>query len=136
MNSRTLPLRLLSCLFLGVLAFAAVADRVSGAPSISKLSVHGLRIAGPTRIVIDGGELLPNPQIVLPFPVTSQQLQPGGTAARVEIEIVLGEEVPVGIYQLRVATDSGISNPQPVGVDHLPQSLFQETLQTLPAALI
>ena len=135
MNSRTLPLRLLSCLFLGVLAFAAVADRVSGAPSISKLSVHGLRIAGPTRIVIDGGELLPNPQIVLPFPVTSQELQPGGTAARVEIEIVLGEEVPVGIYQLRVATDSGISNPQPVGVDHLPQSLFQETLQTLPAAL-
>lgn len=135
MNFRTLPLRLLSCLVLGALAFSAVPNQGYAAPSISKLSVQGLRIAGSTRIVIDGGELLPNPQIVLPFPITSQQLQPGSTASRVEIEIVLGEAVPVGIYQLRVATDSGISNARPVGVDHLPQSLLQETLQTLPAAI-
>ena len=135
MISRTLPLRLLGCLLWGVLAVAAVAKQGYGAPSISKLSVQGLRIAGATRVVIDGAELLPNPQIVLPFPVASQELQPGATASRVEIEIVLGEGVPVGIHQLRLATDSGISNSRPVGVDYLPQSLLQETLQTLPAAL-
>ena len=118
MNFRTLPLRLLSCLVLGALAFSAVPNQGYAAPSISKLSVQGLRIAGSTRIVIDGGELLPNPQIVLPFPITSQQLQPGSTASRVEIEIVLGEAVPVGIYQLRVALRKSAGGKRPTATFH------------------
>ena len=121
MNSRTLPLRLLSCLVSGVLALGAVPNESYAAPSISKLSVQGLRIDGSTRVVIEGAGLLPNPQIVLPFPIDSQTLQPGGTATRVEIEIVLGAAVPVGICQLRLATDAGISNSRPVGADHLPR---------------
>ena len=135
MNSRTLPLRLLSCLVSGVLALGAVPNESYAAPSISKLSVQGLRIDGSTRVVIEGAGLLPNPQIVLPFPIDSQTLQPGGTATRVEIEIVLGAAVPVGICQLRLATDAGISNSRPVGADHLPQVVFQESLEALPAAI-
>src|ERR1700761_7360026 len=91
------------------------------APAISNISLRGLRAGGTTSLAIDGTELGPDTRIVLEVPIAAQMAKPGAGAGRVEIDITLDAQVTPGIYQLRVAGPTGISNAVPIGIDALPQ---------------
>ena len=100
-------------------AFATVV--VAAPPAISNLSLRGLQIGATTTLVIDGTNLLPQPQLLLQLPIAKQTVRPGATATHVEIEVTLDAGVAPGIYHLRVASGGGISSAIAVGVDTLPQ---------------
>lgn len=117
-------------------ALAINADCVDGAaPTVRTLSVRGLRVGGPTTVIIDGSDLLPNPRIVLSQPIASQSVKPTSTATRLEIDVVLDASAEPGLQSLYLATDSGLSERQLISVDHLTQLPFAANVDTLPAAL-
>lgn len=105
------------------------------APTISDLSVRGLTPGKTTQLVITGSDLLPNPQLVLPVPIASQQVMADGTAKRVTLEVSLPADTPPGLYPLRIVTDEGISAATGIAIDSLPQQPVEETITTLPIAL-
>jgi hypothetical protein len=111
----------------GATAFAA--------PRINNLSLRGLQTGGTTTLVIDGSELLPEPRILLSAPVARQTIKEGATAQRLEVEMSLDGQTPSGIYLLRVASASGISDAVAIGVDPLPQIPFAPQLATLGVAM-
>jgi hypothetical protein len=100
-------------------AIAAVAD--AAPPSIGNLSLRGLQTSATTTLAIDGANLQPQPRLLLDAPIAKQTVRPGASAGHVEIEVALEGSVPAGIYQLRLATDAGVSPPIAIGVDSLPE---------------
>ncbi|HEY2840632.1 MAG TPA: hypothetical protein VGJ26_15860 [Pirellulales bacterium] len=115
-----------------VLLGAVAAD---AAPTISNLSLRGLRSGGATTLVIEGTDLEADPQVVLSAPIAKQELKQPTTATRVEIEVTLDAAVAPGIYQLRVANKHGISGGVAIGIDSLPQRPFAPEAGELPVAL-
>lgn len=107
----------------------------AAAPTVRSLNVRGLQIGGPTTLIVDGADLLPNPRLVLTQPIASQSVKPSSTATRLEIDVVLDAAAEPGLQTLYVATDGGLSERQLVSVDHLPQLPFAPTITALPAAL-
>ncbi len=116
-----------SCRIAGFLAIAvgltagAAAD---AAPRITNVSLRGLQAGGVTTLVIEGSELLPEPRIYLSAPVARQTIKEGATPQRLEVEFLLDGQTPAGIYLLRVASATGISEAVALGVDNLPQITF------------
>ena len=90
----------------------------------TNLSLRGLQAGGVTTLVIEGSELLPDPRIFLSAPVARQTIKDGATPQRLEVEFLLDGQTPAGIYLLRVASASGISDAVALGVDNLPQIPF------------
>jgi hypothetical protein len=86
-------------------------------------------------LVFDGGELAPETRIVSSLPLKSQQVKPESNAGRVAIEVVVDDAAQPGVYSLRLASASGISNSVLVGVDRLPQAQFADETASLPVAL-
>src|SRR5262249_6239907 len=106
-------------------------------PTITKLSLRGLQTGATTTLAVEGENLLPNPHVLLDVPVKSESAKQGGKPNRVEFEIALDEakvESP-GIYLFRLATDDGVSNAIPLGIDRLPQVPFAAEILALPVAL-
>ena len=118
--------------FLGLAAVILVsaASAVRAAPQITNLSLRGLQAGGITTLVIEGSELLPEPRLWFSTPVAKSTIKEGATPQKLEVEITLDPQVPSGIYLLRVASASGISDVVAVGVDHLPQVPFAPQLST------
>lgn len=107
----------------------------NAAPVISNLSLRGLQTGAATTIVVSGQNLLPEPRLVMAIPIARQEVKPGASASRVELEVTLDAATPPGIYQLRIASGKGISAAVPIGVDALPQQPFADKLSALPVAL-
>jgi hypothetical protein len=105
------------------------------APTINSISLRGLQSGTATTIAIDGSDLLPGPRLVLAVPVTKQTVRSGATAQHAEFDVELPADAPPGIYNLRVANASGISNAVLIGVDSLGQLPVTPRLSTLPAAI-
>ena len=122
----------LSTLF--VVAFLT-ASSVVAAPNITNVSLRGLQIGGTTTLIIEGSELLPNPVIVAPFPITSQSLRPNAQPNRIELDVTMNDEASPGIFPIRLGSGKGISNSVIVGVDRLPQQTFVSEIPSLPVAL-
>ncbi len=119
-----------------VLALGSLAAHsANAAPRINNLSLRGLQSGGMTTLVIDGSELLPDAKIMFSAPVAKQLIKEGATAARLEVEFTLDAQVPSGIYLLRVASASGISEAVALGVDPLPQIPFGPQLSSLNVAM-
>jgi hypothetical protein len=114
--------------------FASV-EATGSPPTINSISLRGLQIGATTTITIDGSELLPNPRLMLPVPITKQILRSGASRGHIEMDVKLGADVAPGTYNLRIATATGISNPVLIGVDSLSQLPVPAQLATLPAAL-
>jgi len=110
----------------GAVAFAA--------PRIDRLSLRGLQAGGITTLVIEGAELA-SPQIVFNCPQAKHVIKDGATAERIEVEFTLEAACESGIYLLRVASPTGISEPVALGVDNLPQLAFIEKLAAPQVAL-
>jgi hypothetical protein len=104
-------------------------------PTITNVSVRGLTIGQPTTIVIDGADLLPDPQLILPVKIAVLAVKPGATANHVELDVTLDGSAAPGIHLLRVASGKGISNPLAVGIDKLPQIVFAPQIASLPVAM-
>jgi hypothetical protein len=102
-------------------------------PNLASVTPRGLQIGGTTRLVLAGSDLPDSPTIVLGAPIASQQVR-SQAANRLEVEVTLDEAASPGIYALRVAGRTGISNPVLVGLDRLPQQTFRNELTTLPGA--
>jgi hypothetical protein len=52
-----------------------------------------------------------------------------------EVEVTIAADAVPGLYNLRVASPNGISNPTIIGVDSLPQLPLAESVPSLPAAV-
>lgn len=124
------PAAILPLLLFGCCAATAIA-----APQINNVSLRGLKIGEATVLVFDGGELGPETRIVSSLPLKSQQVKPDSNASRAAIEVVVDEAAQPGIYTLRLASSTGISNPVLLGVDRLPQSQLVDEVASLPVAL-
>lgn len=118
-------------------AFASTAPtcHLQAAPNITNISLRGLQIGGTTTIVIDGSDLLPNPELVASFPISAQSVKADPKPNRIEIEVQIPQQASPGIYQVRVASGKGASNAIAIGLDRLPQLPFATEVATLPAAL-
>src|SRR5262249_43635442 len=107
----------------------------SAAPSIANLSPRGLQIGQPTTLVLSGSDLPADAQLVIDAKIASQTVKAGAKPDKVEIEVTLDPKTPPGIYAARVAGAGGVSGPVAIGVDHLPQLAFPQSLDKLPVAL-
>ncbi|HEX3725247.1 MAG TPA: hypothetical protein VHV08_03350, partial [Pirellulales bacterium] len=123
------------CFGIAVAAWLVAGGVAVAAPRISNLSLRGLRTGATTTLVVEGSELLPEPRVWFSAPVARQTIKEGATAARLEIEFTLDPQVASGIYLLRMASASGISEPIALAVDGLPQSVFAPQLAALDVAL-
>jgi hypothetical protein len=121
--------------FLALACAGLASQQLEAAPTISNISLRGLTIGQPTTLVIDGTDLLPEPQLVLPVKVAAQSVKPGATASHLEIDVTLDPSVAPGIYLLRLASGKGISSPIAIGVDKLPQVPFAPQIASLPVAM-
>ena len=134
--------RLMIVAVAGFFVAAGSAAAIAGPPVISSISLRGLQIGANTTIAIDGSDLLPAPRLILLDKtvfawdgVLTAEIHPGSTPQHVEFDITLGSGVDPGIYQLRIATAGGISNPVLVGLDSLAQIPVTPLLTALPAAV-
>ncbi|MGD9723880.1 MAG: hypothetical protein AB7O59_20960 [Pirellulales bacterium] len=128
------PVRIPICLACALIV-CAVAVPALAAPRIDKLSLRGLQAGGLTTLVIEGGELLPEPRIWFSAPLAKSTIKDGATAERLEVELALDGQTPAGIYLLRIGSAAGISASVAVGVDNLPQIPFAPQLTTTNVAL-
>lgn len=108
-----------------------LSGRAFAAPKITNLSLRGLQAGGVTTLVIEGSELSPEPRLLLSTPVAKQAIKEGATPERLEVELTLDGQTPGGIYLLRVASASGVSDAVALGVDNLPQIPFADEI-TVP----
>ncbi len=120
---------------LALVVAACAARSAVAAPRIGGLSLRGLQAGGVTKLVIDGAELGPETKILCTAPLARTTIQPGATLTRLEVELAVDAQVPAGIYLLRVASDAGISDAVPIGVDNLPQIALVPKLSTLDVAM-
>jgi hypothetical protein len=118
-----------------VAAVWTVAAVAWSAPRIDKLSLRGLQAGGITTLVIEGAELLPETQLHLAAPGMQYKLKDGATAQRLEAEFTIDGTCPSGIYLLRVASATGISEPAALGIDNLPQLPFAQKVDVPSVAL-
>lgn len=112
-----------------------VAAESFAAPAVTNVSLRGLQIGGTTTVVVEGSDLLPNPVVIASFPIASQSVRPNAQANRVEFDLTLSEPVIPGIFQIRLGSGKGISNPIRVGLDRLSQQPFMGEIASLPVAL-
>jgi len=128
-----LPDRFLACL----MACAWSTQLVAALPTITSLSVRGLQVGGTTRVVIRGTNLLPSPRVVAGIEIAGQVVVGKAAASAVTLDITLADGVQPGVYHLRVASGQGLSIPQLVTVDRLPQQpvAAKVRIEKLPVAL-
>ena len=126
----------LSSTLLIALLLAGVDNRAFAVPQINLVFPRGLTIGQPVTLTIEGSELAENAQLVTSLPLQSPQLQPNPQANKVTLQFTVGENAVPGIYALRLATHSGVSNAVLVSVDHLNAQLWSEEITNLPIALL
>ncbi len=107
----------------------------AAAPQLDDVSLRGLQIGQTTRLTLRGKELGPDPVVKLDFPTEAVRILDGSEAQKLELEIVLPDDVTPRQGSLRVVTPQGVSNRLIVSIDSLPQMPFQEELESLPVAL-
>ena len=120
------------CVTLFLLFFARHA---TAEPVIRNLSVRGLQAGATTTLTVDGTDLLPNPKLMLNLPIAEQKLLEGATANRVQFEVTLDANTTPGLYNLRVANQSGISAAQIISIDRFSQIPFAERAEQLPCSM-
>jgi hypothetical protein len=108
---------------------------LAATPTVRSASVRGLTAGAKTTIVMEGGNLGPNPKLLLSVPIAAQEAKLSAKRDQVTFDVTLAADTPAGIYQLWVATDAGISAPMEVAIDRLPELPMSDKIEKLPAAL-
>ena len=117
-----------------VLAFS-VASSVVAAPKITNMPIRGLQIGGTTTITIQGSDLLPNPILVTSIPIAKQKVLEKAAANNVRMEVTLDANVTPGMYNLRIASEKGISESVIIAVDTMPQIRLGSEIKSTPVAI-
>ncbi|MBC8356731.1 MAG: hypothetical protein H8E66_32550 [Planctomycetes bacterium] len=107
----------------------------NAAPNITNLSLRGFQIGGTTTVTIQGTELLPAPKLTVGIPVEKQSVVEGSTATNLTLDVTLANDVSPGLYNLRVASEKGISKSVIVAADSLPEAPLADRIEALPIAL-
>jgi len=121
-------------LALSLLALFASDQLLQAAPTIRNLTPRGLTSGSTTRLVIDGAGISAETRLLVPFPVVKQEPQAGATEKRITLDVEL-DQVPPGIYPLRIANESGVSQAIAITVDNLPLMPFSPETKQLPVSL-
>ncbi|HEX4131443.1 MAG TPA: PPC domain-containing protein [Pirellulales bacterium] len=93
----------------------------AAAPKITRLSVRGFQAGGATRLLVQGSDLGGTPRLVLGAPLREQKLIGTAKSTAAEFDVVVDPSVAAGVYHLRIVTSEGITTPEIVTVDSLPQ---------------
>lgn len=110
-------------LFLFVYFLLPEAAAWGAPPKIERMTPHGLQIGGTVRVVFEGEHLDASARLFLDgSPLTAVRV--GAAADRAEFDVSLPASAPPGVFPLRVLTDEGLSGPEAVAVDALPQFPF------------
>lgn len=117
------------------LAVLLLRPALAAPPTITRITTPGLQSGAAASLIIDGTDLLPNPRLILPIPLTAQTVKPGATPQRVQIDVKLADNVPPGLYQVRLANDKGISAPIGIESDDLLLQPFGPKVDQLPCSL-
>jgi hypothetical protein len=99
----------------------ATSTAFAAPPRITRLLVRGLQTDGTTRVSVQGADLLDEPRLLVDLPIVSQKVVGTPKANAVDFDVTLGKDVTPGVYHLRLANSEGITSPEVVAVDHLPQ---------------
>lgn len=118
-----------------LLALCVVCSSTAAPPQVAKVSSQCLQSGAVNTLIIDGTDLGPNPRIVLPVAIASQAVKEGATPTKVQIEVKLADNVVPGVYQMRIASERGISSPIGVEIDDTPVQPFGPPVAKLPALL-
>ena len=108
---------------------------VSPRPTITTTTLHGFEAGHSTRLTISGSNLQPNPKLVLPGVSLEQKVLAGSNAGRLNVEVTLPGDCPLGRFPLFVETDQGVSLPIRMAIDTLPQRSADGTSPEQPAKL-
>jgi len=111
------------------------AAALPAAPQISTVSLRGLQIGQTTRLVLTGKNLAPNPLLLAPVTGIKTKVVEGSNAGQLTIDITLADNAPAGLFPFRVSTAGGLSNPQTLAVDRLPQRPLTAASDKAPAQL-
>jgi hypothetical protein len=120
--------------YFAILAWALTGQAEAAEPNLRNVNVRGLQVGGSTTLAVDGDDLGTAPRLLLPF-AAKQERKPGSTAQQATFDVTLAADVVPGYYNLRIATEGGVSPPVVIGVDRLPQRPFAAEIAELPVAL-
>jgi hypothetical protein len=107
------------CVAIGAALVLAVGPVWADAPKIDNLSPLGVVRGSATEVLISGGNLAANPQVIAAIPIG---VEPGAgalEAGKWPVKLLVPAEVPLGVYPIRIKTDDGISNPFLLAVGQL-----------------
>lgn len=93
-------------------------------PKIERMTPHGLQIGGTVRVVFEGEHLDASARLFLDGAPLAAVRVGAAAADRAEFDVPLPASASPGVFPLRVLTDEGLSGPEAVAVDALPQFPF------------
>ncbi len=113
----------------------------SQAPTLNAFLPVGVQRGQPVELLLTGTNLAGPTGLTLgtPAEVTIPTTDKNGTDnAKLKVQVKLPADTPLGLYAIRLGTKRGLSNPQLIAVDDLPQLVedgknnARETAQTIP----
>lgn len=104
-------------------------------PTITGVSLRGLKAGETTRLTITGRNLGPGPRVVMPVSGLQQKGADGSDAGRVIVDVTVPADTPPGFYPLSIQTANGLSDALVMAVDRLRQASLSESSPQKPAAL-
>jgi len=90
-------------------------------PTITSVSLRGLRAGATTRLTIRGQNLAGRPQLILPLSSIRQSSAQAARPDTAVLDVAVPADTPSGYYPMFVHTDGGLSNRMIVAIDRLPQ---------------
>lgn len=105
-------------------------------PRLTGTSPLGVQRGKSMEVTLEGTGLIGTPRLVAPFKFQVEEPtdQEGSDGAHWKVKLTIDTRTGVGIYPVRVATESGVSNPILFAVGQLPQVKEVEPNNTFPLA--
>src|SRR5262249_61630840 len=98
---------------------ALAASALADPPKLTGTSPVGVPRGRAMDVTVSGSGLVDHPRLVAPFPFRLEELvRNGSDAAKWKITLTVDAAAAVGVYPIRVATDSGVSDPDLFAVGH------------------
>ena len=104
-------------------------------PRLTGTSPLGVPRGRVMEVVFKGSGLAANPRLVAPFAFQLEESTAGGSDAAIwKVRLAVEDRTAVGVYPIRVATDSGISHPILFAVGQVQQVAEAESNNTVETA--
>lgn len=104
-------------------------------PEVARLSQPGFTVGTTQELPLVGKNLLPDPRVLIPAEGVQVEVVGEPQAERLMLKVTVDANARPGFYPLCVQTARGISEPQPIAVDILPQRPANSATAAAPAEL-